>query len=549
MQNGNYSLTPEEQAKVIDEEKKRLAKQEIKKKVRSEAKTSTGFDQDSDPQILAWNVAKNLLSENKFVTVGTKSPTIYRYTEGEGIYRDNGEDYIVRKIQENLDQATVSSHLVHEIIGHVSRSTRESYDIFEESNPHLVLQNSLFNLETMQPEPFTYEYHALASMPVIYNPQIDYHSSLFWKFLNEILESKDVLGVQEEIGQILAKDYRTKKFSIYHGEPNTGKTTLLNVIIALLGSKNVSSLSLQQIASKDRFNNASLFGKMANIRDDMPKDVIQSVGALKEITGRSRIPAEYKFKDMFEFVNHAYLISSVNDLPPLEDDDNGFFDRVKLRPFKRKYGGHAKPDRELEKKLTTPEELSAVLNFGLEGLARLKQNDWNFSHEDNEIATREFYKRKSDPIWGFAEDCVDSDSEGFEIKEDLFNVFRKYCQDNDLPNITRENFYRHFPDKVRVTTEHKRIDGKPRWVYSGIKLRLDSEKGVSAVSAVSGTLDIQNDTSDTGDTGKSLSKTCFEKLDDPYRSKCAYCGEDSVLEYRDQDGNHACKGCKERDSA
>ncbi len=296
----------------------------------------------------------------------------------DGIYETGAEAVIKEEIELNIEKEKVSTHLVKEVIGHVQRSTLKPREIFDEGNPHLVLQNCLYNVRTGKREDFTPDYYVLAKMPVEYLPTVDYHKSLFWIFINEILSPEDVKGIQEELGAILAKDYLTKKFSIYEGETDTGKSTLLNVIQALLGEKNVSNLSLQQIASKERFYLSALYGKMANIRDDMPKDIIRTAGALKEVTGRSKITGEYKFQNPFEFTNHAFIIVSCNALPPFEEDDLAVFNRIKLGQFKNRFGGHPRPDRDLEKKLTTPDELSAVLNFALEGLERLRGSGMEF---------------------------------------------------------------------------------------------------------------------------------------------------------------------------
>lgn len=467
-----------------------------------------------DVKALAWEAAQGLLEENHFITL-EDTETICRYEESEGIYKSDGASYIKNVVQENFEvKEAVSTHLINEVIGHVQRSTLESRDIFTESNPHLVLENCLFNVDTFQVEPFTPDYHALGKMSVKYDPSIDYRNSLFWRFINEILSSEDVIGVQEELGAILRKDYLTKKFSIYEGETDTGKSTLLNVIQALLGENSISNLSLQQIASKERFYLSRLFGKMANIRDDMPKDIIKTAGALKEVTGRSRITGEFKFQNPFEFVNHAYIIVSCNQLPPFEDDDLAIFNRIKLRQFKNRYGGHATPDRDLERKLTTPEELSAVLNFALEGLKRLRDQGYNFSHEENETKTRDYYKRRSDPLWGFVEDRLDtSDSEAFIPKEELYNAFKEYCQTNSLPDVGKDSFYKHLGDKVTVRSERKTVEGRGRpHCFVGVKLILNGESlGQGGQSRLDDSKSVQ------GVQGSSyLSRTC------------AVCGKDSA---------------------
>ncbi len=495
-----------------------------------------------ESKLLAWNTAKELLENNHFVTL-RDTEEIFRYEDG--IYTPDGQAYIKQKMQENFEtKEEINSHLVHEVIGHVQRSTLKDRTIFEENNPHLVLENCLFNVDTFQKEDFTPDYYALAKMPVKFEPERDYHNSLFWTFINEILDPKDVIGVQEELGAILRKKYLTKKFSIYYGETDTGKSTLLNVIQALIGQKNISNLSLQQIASQERFYLASLFGKMLNCRDDMPKDIIRSAGPLKEVTGRSRITGEKKFQNPFEFVNHAYILVSCNELPPFSEDDLAVFNRIKLRAFKKRYGGHTEPDRELEEKLTQPDELSAILNWGLEGLDRLRQNGWNFSNGENEIVIRELYKRKSDPLWGFCEDCIEETGEDQDIieKEELYNSFKAYCKSKELSDQGKDYFYKHIHDKVTVKSGQPLINGKRPHCFIGIKLK----SNINGKSPVHG---VPSENMEQGEQGQAhLTATLtdiFTKLDSDKIefAQCEFCGENRELAFWNQDRRYACRQC------
>lgn len=425
---------------------------------------------------LSWASASRLLNENRFVTLqDRRSPEILRY-EG-GVYVGGGEAFIERKIQSNFaSKSQVSTHLINETLAHVSRSTLQPRSIFEENNPHLVLENCLLNLETMQPEEHTPDYYALNKLHVTHDPKASCEN--FLTFIKEILPSEDVLGVQEEWGAILRKKYLTKKLSIYLGETDTGKTTLINVLLKLLGQENVSSVSIQELASYNVFVLAQLYGKMANIRDDVSKDIVSSVGKLKELTGGFQVSAQKKFHDPFNFTNSAYLIFTCNELPPIEEDDRAFFNRVIIRAFNRKFGGKAAPDRELITRLTTTEELSGILNWALDGLKRLKGNGWNFTNTATLDATRESYKKKSDPVWAFTNDCIEEASADAIAKERLYNAFKEYCRLEDVPLMSRDRFFKGFPEKIHVESGHRELvkgEGK-KHCFVGIQFKQGKQK-------------------------------------------------------------------------
>jgi putative DNA primase/helicase len=426
---------------------------------------------------LAWDIATQILKEEHFVTIGENSKIIYHYEDG--IYVPNGRGFVEKKVQELCEDKTeVSTHLVNEVLGHLQRETyrKEGLQIFEEKNPHLVLENCLLNLQTLETEPFSPDYYALVKMPVKYDPSAEYKKSKFWKVLNELLTPDEITGLQEELGRILSKNPAPKKLSIWEGETDTGKTTILTVFQTLLGENGYSSVPLQRLSENDRFSVACLFGKMANIVDDMPRDIIRSVGKLKDITGGGKaVHAEQKFHDPFQFRNYAFLISVCNKLPLIEEDDDAFWNRVILRPFRQKIPPE-KQNKSLPKELTTPEELSAVLNFGLEGLKRLKENGWHFSKTKTIEETRENYKKRSDPIWAFATYCLDtSDSDAYEVKEELYNAFRDYCELENLPNQGKDYFYKHLGDKISVTSGRRGERGSQKHCFIGVRLKPKEE--------------------------------------------------------------------------
>ena len=98
-----------------------------------------------------------------------------------------------------------------------------------------------------------------------------------------------------------------------YGSGKNGKTTFLNLLVRFLGEDNVVNVSLQDLLY-NRFSKAKLYGKLANIYDDIPNTKLTGTGNFKILTGKGRVWADLKFKSGFEFVNYAKLIFSCNEL-------------------------------------------------------------------------------------------------------------------------------------------------------------------------------------------------------------------------------------------
>lgn len=66
---------------------------------------------------------------------------------------------------------------------------------------------------------------------------------------------------------------------LYGPNGSNGKSTLLNMITRLLGRENASFLSLQDTA--ERFRLIEVYGKAANIGDDIPNSYLPDSSVFK----------------------------------------------------------------------------------------------------------------------------------------------------------------------------------------------------------------------------------------------------------------------------
>ena len=169
------------------------------------------------------------------------------------------------------------------------------------------------------------------------------------------------------------------------GPKDSGKTKLIQLITALLGEENVSSVPMQKLS--ERFMNAELAWKLANFSDDSSKGRIKDSSMLKRYSGRSRILAEKKGKDPFSYINYAKLVNTSNYMPWVDDPTDADFGRFMIIQLHSKFGDPSKEDGVKPKdptildKLVNPREMSGLINMALDGLKRLKAQNWEFSYK------------------------------------------------------------------------------------------------------------------------------------------------------------------------
>ena len=92
------------------------------------------------------------------------------------------------------------------------------------------------------------------------------------------------------------------------------------MLIQLLGKENVSSLSLQDTA--ERFRLIGMYGKAANIGDDISAAYFPESSIFKKLVTGEYVKAEKKGQDPIDFRNYAKIFFALNELPPIKDAES-----------------------------------------------------------------------------------------------------------------------------------------------------------------------------------------------------------------------------------
>ena len=118
--------------------------------------------------------------------------------------------------------------------------------------------------------------------------------------------------------------------------------------------------------------------------------------------------AEKKNKNPFKFKPFARLVFSCNELPRnYVDRTEGFYRRLIIVPFSRQIE-KSKIDKSLKYKFQREKE--GILNWALEGLKRLYENNFEFSENELTDGVKKEYKRENNNVISFVEECCEIDS-------------------------------------------------------------------------------------------------------------------------------------------
>lgn len=247
---------------------------------------------------------------------------------------------------------------------------------------------------------------------------------------------------------------------ILTGKGNCGKSVILNEVLRLTGTENVSAIPLQKIS--DRFTTAKLLYKTVNCCGDLENSPLRDTSVIKQLTGEDLVQGEYKGGDIFFFKNRAKFIFSCNELPQVLDDrSNGFFRRLLIIRFNDE--GAFIPA--LEAKLSDEREIEMVISGLVEGAKQAIERGQIYESGAN-LGEITRMKTESDTTEAFIEECCNRDSKARIKRPDLLAAYESFCKEEEREPLRKTAFYKALRTKgYRETKIHGTV------YFSGLELK------------------------------------------------------------------------------
>lgn len=311
-------------------------------------------------------------------------------------------------------------------------------------------------------------------LPVKYDPGA--RSLEIDRIIGEILKPDEVELFYEIVAYAFINDSRFKKAFILAGKPNTGKTTLLNIIVNLFGEYNISSVSLYQMdPSKNTFAGADLDGVRLNIVDEMPNITVKNVEIFKNASGGAvGFRVEKKHKDGYNIKPYAKHIFTANELPTVEDEiSESFFSRIIIIILEHVF--EAKSDGDLDSlkdKKFSEIEKSGLLNHVIQALERLlRSREFTYDSDPEEIWNEYRIKYNQNSLRHFVDTVINKDSHiGWIRKEFLYQYYRLFCDSKGIIPLNKNLFGRNMK-KLGIKECYPEAGEKQCYAWSGISLK------------------------------------------------------------------------------
>jgi putative DNA primase/helicase len=372
------------------------------------------------------------------------------------------QDYLTSILGEDFNRS-----LMYDVREYIRGRT-----MVEISEPPLELvcvANGIVDITSGKMMPHSPDYFFRSKLPAAFDPNA--RCPKFDKFLSEILDGNDALTIQEMFGYCLYRSYPIAAIFMHVGSGSNGKSTLLSVLRRWLGEKNVATYTMQSLI-EDRFAVANLRGKLANIFPDLSDAHIFHTAMLKAITGNDAITARQMHVQKAEsFISYAKLIYSTNRPPVIDDPSNAMWRRIIEVDYRHTFVENASWQDTLIREMTTPEEMSGILNWAIEGLRRLVQQR-QFSNAAELEERRKAYLKKAKSTFAFIQDAIEPGSpEDYIEKAAVYTTYMAYCRQYGYFMLSQEALHKELKMEygMQIREEQPRVDGKRLRVYKGLK--------------------------------------------------------------------------------
>lgn len=267
------------------------------------------------------------------------------------------------------------------------------------------VQNGTINLRTGEKRPHRRDDLITKLAPVAFDAVAT--CPRFERFMLEVMCNRPhlVAYLQRVLGYALTADIREQVLFFLHGDGSNGKSTLLKLILDLMGDyakQAVSDLLMAKNTEAHPTEVAELVGKRMVICTEIGEGKTLDEVRTKQLTGGDKMKGRFMRQDFFDFDPTHKIFLASNPKPNVRGADFAIWRRIHLIPFERKFADAEKDPLLLEKlKL----ESSGILNWLIKGCLEWQRIGLN--PPDEVKAATEQYRNEEDLLSDFfAERCV-----------------------------------------------------------------------------------------------------------------------------------------------
>lgn len=396
--------------------------------------------------------SKYLIETNRIIKINGQLH-IYK----DGIYRLGLEDIQAEMIK-NI--SNLNKQKRNEVMSYLDLLIRENTKPSDAA--YIAFKNGVYNVDT--DEFCDFDPNLIITNKIDHEYRAGAYSEIADKTLNKLACNDPAIRalLEEVIGYTFYRRNELRKAFILTGDRHNGKSTYLDMIAQLLGDNNTTALDLKELG--DRFKTAELFGKLANIGDDIGDEFIANPAIFKKVVSGDRVNAERKGQDPFDFTCYAKQLFSANNIPRIKDKSGAVIDRLIIVPFDASFSKQdADYDPYIKYKLRDESVMEYLVQIGIQGLKRVLENQGFTTNEKVQENLKE-YEENNNPILIFLQDLEEEDVIGKQTKF-IYQKYAEFCLSNSYQQLSNIEFSKQVKKFFDCNIEVTRENGKSVRVF------------------------------------------------------------------------------------
>jgi len=342
------------------------------------------------------------------------------------------------------------------------------------------LKNGLLDVTTCVLHPHTSEFFTRTTLPIRFEATPD-KPKQFFKFLREITsaaDDKELKGrqaqidlIREMIGLLICADAEFEVVFYLLGKSRGGKGTLMKIIKALVGQRNLAAPTIRSFAGD--FWAWGLMDKSVAMVTDMAisdREAIKlAANHINMLSGRDPVDVNRKFKDpIMACTLPTRVLMAGNAMPDFGDHAEALANRLLIILFEQSFK-HCM-DTGLARRIIAT-ELPAILFWALKGLKDLRARG-HFVEPAESVKAKRVLMHLANPVRGFVEDmCVVG--AGSANKAKVYSVYQNWCHECGIKNVlSLANFSLRLYEAVPGCHDYRpRINGEQVPCYFNVSLK------------------------------------------------------------------------------
>ena len=348
-------------------------------------------------------------------------------------------DYAFKKTSKGAAPIILSDGACDGIVNSAIKHINASYEgVWEEAPRDYVAFKNGVLFEGGSFESHERAHNLVAENVLDYDRDLSAECPRWIQFMGEIFEGDEdaedkIAFLQQYAGAaIFGKTTQHQKHPLCVGDGSNGKSVHMEIMASMFPTYSAS----QPASWGGRFGISTLFRSMANFVAELSSARLSDTDLVKAVLTGDVVSAEFKNETAFRYRPQGAHFLYCNEIPATNDRSDGFFRRMVVIEFNRRFSGDSR-DHDLVAKLK--KEIPGVIEWAIRGYAALAANHFEYVDPQSSVEAGKRWREDSATEIAFTASDIER-SEDVTTTHNLYRAYRSWCEDTGVHPVKLHTF-------------------------------------------------------------------------------------------------------------